>query len=66
MTPPLPATDRRWALDRAVDDLVRGEIAWAACGLRRRRELRGRLKTDTRPLGYGSPEKGETMTITTI
>lgn len=41
MTPPLPATDRRWALDRAVDDLVRGEIAWAACGLRRRRELRG-------------------------
>ncbi|WP_328884090.1 hypothetical protein [Streptomyces sp. NBC_00299] len=25
-----------------------------------------RLKTDTRPLSYGSPEKGETMTMTAI
>ncbi|MFC8822541.1 aldehyde dehydrogenase family protein [Streptomyces rochei] len=39
MTAALPPTDQRWALDQAVDDLVRGEATWAACDLAKRREL---------------------------
>ncbi|MCT7352808.1 aldehyde dehydrogenase family protein [Streptomyces sp. 15-116A] len=39
MTAALPPTERTWAIDRAVDDLVRGEAAWAACDRARRREL---------------------------
>ncbi|MFE5893817.1 hypothetical protein ACFQ6E_33380 [Streptomyces sp. NPDC056462] len=54
----------------------RGDHRTAARRLRRRAPLVGaaedlrlraaRLKTDTRPLSYGSPEKGETMTMTAI
>ncbi|MEU1199406.1 aldehyde dehydrogenase family protein [Streptomyces sp. NPDC005813] len=39
MTTSPPTTDQAGAIDRAVDDLARGEAAWAACGLARRREL---------------------------
>ncbi|MGW7793841.1 aldehyde dehydrogenase family protein, partial [Streptomyces tricolor] len=38
---------RASAIDRAVDDLVRGEAAWAACGLARRRELLERVGAAT-------------------
>ncbi|MFF8726624.1 aldehyde dehydrogenase family protein [Streptomyces sp. NPDC015171] len=39
MTTTAPATDDTWAIDRAVDDLARGEAVWASCGLDRRRAL---------------------------
>ncbi|MEU6665846.1 aldehyde dehydrogenase family protein [Streptomyces sp. NPDC046727] len=39
MTTSQPDTDRMWAIDRAVDDLARGEETWAACGLAKRRAL---------------------------
>ncbi|MFE5483951.1 aldehyde dehydrogenase family protein [Streptomyces sp. NPDC056527] len=39
MTVSAPLADRVREVDRALDDLVRGETAWAACGLARRREL---------------------------
>lgn len=47
MTDSLLATERASAIDRAVDDLVRGEAAWAACGLARRRELLERVGAAT-------------------
>ncbi|MYY13870.1 aldehyde dehydrogenase family protein [Streptomyces sp. SID4919] len=45
MTTSAPAADRLAEADRAVADLVRGESAWAACGLARRRELLERVHT---------------------
>ncbi|MFG3224715.1 aldehyde dehydrogenase family protein [Kitasatospora sp. NPDC048194] len=45
-TPPLTAEQAR-TIDRAVDDLVRGEAAWAACGLAERRELLQRVRAAT-------------------
>ncbi|MFF7774877.1 aldehyde dehydrogenase family protein [Streptomyces tanashiensis] len=39
MTPSPPSTEQVWELDRAVDDLVRGEAAWAACDRAKRREV---------------------------
>ncbi|MGF1240190.1 aldehyde dehydrogenase family protein [Streptomyces sp. 2-6] len=39
MTHAVLAPDRARIVDRAVDDLVRGEARWAACGLAKRREL---------------------------
>ncbi|WP_406402419.1 aldehyde dehydrogenase family protein [Streptomyces uncialis] len=45
MTTSAPAADRLAEADRAVADLVRGESAWAAGGLARRRELLERVHT---------------------
>ncbi|OKH94898.1 aldehyde dehydrogenase family protein [Streptomyces uncialis] len=45
MTTSAPAADRLAEADRAVADLVRGESAWAALGLARRRELLERVHT---------------------
>ncbi|MGW6457139.1 aldehyde dehydrogenase family protein [Streptomyces sp. NPDC055078] len=45
MTTSVPASGRVAEADRAVADLVRGEAAWAACGLARRRELLERVHT---------------------
>ncbi|WP_034274492.1 aldehyde dehydrogenase family protein [Haloechinothrix halophila] len=39
MTTSLPSTDQVAVIDEAVEELVRGETAWAACGLAKRREL---------------------------
>lgn len=39
MTSAALAADRALRIDQAVDDLVRGEAAWAACGLAKRRAL---------------------------
>ncbi|WP_225830126.1 aldehyde dehydrogenase family protein [Streptomyces sp. NK08204] len=39
MTTHPPAADQVRLIDRAVDDLVRAEARWAACGLAKRREL---------------------------
>ncbi|MGW1882501.1 hypothetical protein [Streptomyces sp. NPDC001970] len=39
MTRSPPTTEQVWEIDRAVDDLVRGEAAWAACDRAKRREL---------------------------
>ncbi|MFF4935211.1 aldehyde dehydrogenase family protein [Streptomyces griseofuscus] len=47
MTGALPPTEQRRALDRVVDDLVRGEAAWAACDLAKRRELLGLMRAAT-------------------
>ncbi|MYW16356.1 aldehyde dehydrogenase, partial [Streptomyces sp. SID2955] len=47
MTAALPSTAQRWQIDQAVDDLVRGEAAWAACDLAKRRELLLRMSAAT-------------------
>ncbi|MFB7234063.1 aldehyde dehydrogenase family protein [Streptomyces sp. NPDC056269] len=47
MTPSLPSTEQVWEIDRAVEDLVRGEAAWAACGLAERRDLIERVHAAT-------------------
>ncbi|MEU3830581.1 aldehyde dehydrogenase family protein [Streptomyces sp. NPDC029080] len=47
MTAALPSTAQRWQIDQAVDDLVRGEAAWAACDLAQRRELLLRMSAAT-------------------
>ncbi|MGV9790955.1 aldehyde dehydrogenase family protein [Streptomyces sp. NPDC004673] len=39
MTASVPATDRAAEIDRALDELARGQVAWAARGLAERREL---------------------------
>ncbi|MFF8375828.1 aldehyde dehydrogenase family protein [Streptomyces sp. NPDC015661] len=47
MTTSPPSTESRWKIDQAVDDLVRGEAAWAACGRAERRELLERMHAAT-------------------
>ncbi|MEU8526019.1 MULTISPECIES: aldehyde dehydrogenase family protein [Streptomyces] len=47
MTTLQPPIEQVWEIDRAVDDLVRGEAAWAACGLAKRRELIERVHAAT-------------------
>ncbi|MFD7966698.1 aldehyde dehydrogenase family protein [Streptomyces zaomyceticus] len=42
-----PTTEQVWEIDRAVDDLVRGEAAWAACDRAKRRELLERMHAAT-------------------
>ncbi|MFE4306336.1 aldehyde dehydrogenase family protein [Streptomyces sp. NPDC056517] len=42
-----PTTEQVWEIDRAVDDLVRGEAAWAACDRAKRRELLERMRVAT-------------------
>ncbi|MFF4353874.1 aldehyde dehydrogenase family protein [Streptomyces sp. NPDC001530] len=47
MTAPVLAPDRAEGLDRILDDLIRGESAWAACSLAERRELLERVHAAT-------------------
>ncbi|MEU0403692.1 aldehyde dehydrogenase family protein [Streptomyces sp. NPDC006197] len=47
MTASQPTTEQVWTIDQAVEDLVRGEAAWAACGLAERRELLERVHAAT-------------------
>ncbi|MEU0406071.1 aldehyde dehydrogenase family protein [Streptomyces sp. NPDC006197] len=47
MTPYPPTAEQVREIDRAVEDLVRGEVAWAACGLAERRELIERVHAAT-------------------
>ncbi|MFD3945497.1 aldehyde dehydrogenase family protein [Streptomyces sp. NPDC058579] len=47
MTTSPPSTEQVWEIDRAVDDLVRGEAAWAACDRAKRRELLERMRAAT-------------------
>ncbi|PVC76125.1 aldehyde dehydrogenase family protein [Streptomyces sp. CS081A] len=47
MTASQPTTEQVWTIDQAVDDLVRGESAWAACGRAKRRELLERMHAAT-------------------
>ncbi|MEU2654533.1 aldehyde dehydrogenase family protein [Streptomyces sp. NPDC007325] len=42
-----PPTEQVWKIDQAVDDLVRGEAAWAACDRAKRRELLERMHAAT-------------------
>ncbi|MPY80623.1 MAG: aldehyde dehydrogenase family protein [Actinophytocola sp.] len=43
MTTSVPAADQVAAIDRTIDELVRGEAAWAGRGLAKRRELLERV-----------------------
>ncbi|MFE5913520.1 aldehyde dehydrogenase family protein [Streptomyces wedmorensis] len=47
MTTPPPTTERRWEIDRALDDLADGETAWAACDRATRRALLLRVHAAT-------------------
>ncbi|MFE5595678.1 hypothetical protein [Streptomyces sp. NPDC056549] len=42
-----PTTEQVWEIDRAVEDLVHGEAAWAACDRAKRRELLERMRVAT-------------------
>ncbi|MET7701814.1 aldehyde dehydrogenase family protein [Streptomyces sp. NPDC005485] len=44
---PAPTAERTEGIDRIVDELVRGEAAWAACGLAERRTLLERVHEAT-------------------
>ncbi|MFD9903031.1 aldehyde dehydrogenase family protein [Streptomyces sp. NPDC059063] len=47
MATSLPTAEQVWAIDQAVDDLVRGEAAWAACDRAKRREFLKRMHAAT-------------------
>ncbi|MEU9859504.1 aldehyde dehydrogenase family protein [Streptomyces sp. NPDC047971] len=47
MTTSAPSSDRVREIDRAVEELVRGEAAWAACDRAKRRELLERMRAAT-------------------
>ncbi|MFC8507663.1 aldehyde dehydrogenase family protein [Streptomyces sp. NPDC057411] len=47
MATPSPRPEQVLRIDRAVDELVRGEAAWAACDRAKRRELLERMRAAT-------------------